>query len=248
MWRPQWREIRQHARRQVDLVTALKLDTRQPIFVIVGDFNPAIFSVGWVANNLHGIPIGTEIELTEIMAEVPGGLAQLNFINGVALVVTAGRLDAFVADQSPQRIEAVEQVLVRLMEVLPHTPFRGIGCNFSFADEEPTDVLLSLFDSPEGIEGEYVVRARQYMVQMEVDDALLNLTRATANGAVQFSFNYHRTLANPAEFAAIIPGLVDRSREHSLGLLKSLYQIENYEPVGFLPLVSVENEDGQSSN
>jgi len=228
-------------------MTALKLDTRLPLVVIVADFNPAIFTPLWVARHLHDAPEGAEVQVVEMIAEVPGGLAKLSFINGVALVVSNARLDAFVLGEEQVRIDALAHVLTNLVRVLPHTPLRGIGCNFQFINEESSDELLALFNSPESLEGEYVARLRQYTAQLEAGDAILNLTRSAASGTVQFSFNYHRDMTDPNAYAALVPDLVRESRGHALDLLRSIYGFNEYEPISFMPIGAEENENGQNA-
>lgn len=100
-------------------MTALKLDARPPVIAIAGAFNPAIFNPLWVAHHLHGFPKGAEVTMLEAVAEVPGGLAKLTFIEGVALSVSATRLDAIVLSHEAPRLAALEKVLKNLFEVLP---------------------------------------------------------------------------------------------------------------------------------
>ena len=229
-------------------MTVLKLDERQPLVVIVGDFNPAIFTVLWVARHLHGFEEGAEVPVIEMVAELPAGVAQFAFIEGVALIVTSSRLEAYVLSQEDQRLEALERVLTRLVQVLPHTPLRGIGCNFQYRAEDSSDRLLALFDSPEGLEGEFSVTTRGFTVQLELVDALLNLSRAQNGATVQFSFNYHHSEHDPEAYIKLLPGLVRRSREHSIRLLASVYGLSEYEPLSLLPLKIEESSDGPSSN
>ena len=228
-------------------MTALKLDTRMPVIVMVGDFNPAIFSTLWIAKNLHGYVEGDVIEGAEAFMEIgPGALARLQFMNGVAIGVSNNRLDAYVIDHEPACLDALSRVLANIVDVLPHTPLRGLGCNLQFIEEDPSDAMLALFETPEGVEGEYIVRNRSFAAQLEADDAVLNFTRAYSDGPVQFNFNYHRALVDPAHYASVVPGLVERTRDHAVGVLRSLYGIDQYELTGFTP-ADVENDDGKNA-
>ena len=161
-------------------------------------------------------------------------------MKGVALGVSPSRLDGYVLTQDEAKTGELEKVILKAVEVLPHTPLFALGCNFLFVEEDPSSALLEIFNTPEGVEGEYPAHDRQFSVQMDIDDAVLNFTRSESNGTVQFSFNYHRALNASSDYTTLIPGLIKRSREHAEKLLKSLYDLDNYEIIGFLP---TEQED-----
>jgi hypothetical protein len=227
-------------------MTALTLDVRAPIVVLAGDFNAAIFQLGWVGTHLFGMPEGAEIQAQEVVIQADVGLLQLLFLEGVALNVTPTRIELFAVDSQPATLSKVEEVLGRIVEVLPHTPIRAIGCNFQYTDAEPDPTVMDLFDTPEAIEAEYRVTARQASVQVELDNSILNFTRASSGNAVRFIFNYHRAESEIAAYAAFIPGLVARNLEHSAAFVRSLYRYDGYATVGFF--TAREQEDIADAN
>jgi hypothetical protein len=205
-------------------MTAIAVDIRAPLLVLVGSFNPAIFAPAWLATNVFGVVEGTELSVLEALIELdPQTLLQLSFVNGVAINVAPNRMDIFVIDSSDETLKAAEGALIKVFELLPHTPVQALGCNYRCVDADPSPDVIDLFDSNEGVEGKYAVRSRQYTVQIELDGALLNFSRATFNNEVHFSFNYHRNLKSVDEIASIIPGLIKADLEHGAALLQSLY-------------------------
>ncbi len=186
--------------------------------------------------------------MLEAMAEVPGGLAPLTFIEGVALTVSASRLDAIVLSHEAPRLAALEKVLIKLVEVLPHTPLRGLGCNLQFVDDDPSDTLLAFFNSPEGIEGDFTTHDRQFSVQLDIEGGILNFNRAEINGTVRFGFNYHYSPSEPEEYAAIIPDLVNKSREHASKLLAALYGLNEFETISYMKISEQEAVGVETAN
>lgn len=212
----------------------MKLDARTPLIVLVGDFNPSIFTTFWIAKNLHGYVEGDTLETLQIGVEVaPDVVQHLEFIKDVALVVTPSRVEAYVLDHLDAGLAQLSQVVGKIVEMLPHTPLRALGCNFSFLDEQPDDRLVAMFDSPEGIEGEGPVRIRTFVTKLDVDGVTLNLTRKYAGGPVQFLLNYHQNMSETEQFGQAIPSLVSRRKDHALGLMARLYGEDSHDTITF---------------
>lgn len=228
-------------------MSALTLDARFPVIVIAGDFNAAIFQTSWVAANLHGLGEGQDVEAVELVAEAPSGVFQVTFIERVALLVSANRIEAFVLDHEAATLKTLEKVLGNLLTVLPHTPVRAIGCNFHWTDNDPSADVLAYFDTPEGLEAEYRLLSNQLSVQIELEDAVLNFARVLAGGSVRINFNYHRAFERLDECQAALQDLVTIKRAHSLDLLRKLYKYDEHETVTFASHMGREADDNEAA-
>jgi len=202
----------------------LKLDLRSPVIVIVGDFNPAIFRIRWVATHLFDIPQGSEIQLMEAVVQVNDrAMMRLSFIDGVAINAQAKRLELFAIDSEPASLARIEQITCRLLETLPHTPVNGIGINLQWTDSEPDDSVVDMFNTPEGLEGSFPVNARQLSCQIGLGDVTLNYTRLLTDEEVKFNFNYHRTVTGAVDCASQINGSIIQKIDHSRQLIYDNY-------------------------
>ena len=97
----------------------------------------------WVATNLYEIEPGLQFELYEVVGQIGSVHLALTFMENVAIQMTADRTDIFVAEAKPEVYERVEQVLLKMIEILPYTPLQVVGCNINFADEEPPELIVA---------------------------------------------------------------------------------------------------------
>lgn len=223
-------------------MTTLALDIRGPIIVAVGAFNPAIFSHSWIATNIFGVPEGSEMAVLEVLVQVdPLSILQLRFVEGVAINVSLNRIEFYAANNDPATFAAAENALKKVLEILPHTPIQAIGCNLRWVDSDPSEDMIDLFDSPEGLEGNFQIQARQFAAQILHENAVLNFSRASANGEVQFSFNYHRSVTNADECCVTAQGMISQDLKHSTGMMKSLYGYDEFETLGY----ATDNQQGE---
>jgi len=223
----------------------LTLESRSPIIVLVADFNPAIFDLPWIALHLFGRTEGEDVELTEILGQNGTTQLRLSFLDGVAINVSQGRTELWALNAEPDVLDRVEAVLLRMLEALPHTPLSAIGCNLIFTDSTPPAAIEDLFATREGLEAEGVLNSRNSGVQLQVDDQVLNFSRHLTGDGARFQFNYHRAQTDAEAYKKFVPGIIQRSLEHSSTLLKSYYQYEGYEVAAFIPPTT---EGGEGDN
>jgi hypothetical protein len=213
----------------------LSLDLRAPVFVLIADFNPAIFQLPWIAKHLLERDEGEVVPLVELVTESNGIDMSLLFLDGVALNVQLGRTEILAVNTEADTLSKAESMLLKVLAVLPHTPLRAIGCNLNYRDPNPPDRLTELFDTPEQIEAEYPVIARQVSAQLTLEEnCVLNFGRALSQDQVRFSFNYHRTENNIGKYEEFVPGILERRIQHSADLLKRCYGYDDFDRIGFL--------------
>lgn len=213
----------------------LILDTRAPVVVLVAQFNPAIFQSAWIARHLFDKKDGEDMPVLEMIAQNGSHILQLSFFEGVALNVSPDRTEVFVIDGRPQTLENLERVLLKMLDVLPHTPVSAIGCNLTYADNDPSPEVTSLFETREALEGEGKLNLRQSGIQLQLDETeVLNFNRALTEQNVRYTFNYHRPETDIVRYKDFVPNMTSRALERSLKLLKSYYGYDAHEVVGFM--------------
>jgi hypothetical protein len=229
----------------------LKLDVRGPIIVLVADFNPAIFQLPWIATHLFGRAEGEQMALAEVLIQNGPVLTPLMFLDGVAINVGGNRTELFSLDVQQKSLERVETVLLKMLETLPHTPLSAIGCNLSYIDDDPSDAIVNLFNTPESFETEGVLNVRQSGVQLQLEDGeLLNFSRVLGPNEVRYSFNYHRAEGDPERYKEFVSGMTAKARGHSETLLQSLYSYNDHEVIGFVVETEQkgDGDDAQTAN
>ncbi|RYM09632.1 hypothetical protein [Sphingobium cupriresistens] len=213
----------------------LKLDIRGPIVVLVAEFNSAIFQPPWIAKHLFGKAEGDEMAAAEILIQNGPLLIQLTFLEGVAINVAPNRTEIFALDAEPETLARAEGVLLKMLEVLPHTPLAAVGCNLSYVDDDPSTAIAELFTTPEGFEAEGVLNSRQSGVQLQLEgEQVLNFVRLLGPKEARYSFNYHRAESDAERYKNFVPGMIAKAREDSETLLKSLYGYEGCDVIGFV--------------
>ncbi|WP_242122990.1 hypothetical protein [Sphingobium sp. Sx8-8] len=219
----------------------LTLDTRAPIVVLVAQFNPAIFQPAWIARHLFDKAEGEDMQFLEMIAQNGQRVIQLSFFEGVAFLVTPDRTDIFAVDARPETFANVENVLLKMLSVLPHTPVMAIGCNLNYVDDNPNSMVEDLFETREALEGEGKLNLRQSGVQLQMDGPeVLNFNRIMTEQNVSFNFNYHRPEPDISRYGDFVPGMIQRALDHSQSILKSYYGYEAFEAVGFLAEAKLE--------
>lgn len=176
------------------------LDLRQPVLVIAGGFNPAIFSPPWMARNLFGIPEGEEVEVTSVLdvAEQTGR----HYIQNIGLVVQPQRLAIYLDEMDEEVIGRAQAVFASIAETLPHTPIAAFGVNFLF---EQLAVIAEVVDAlmpRDGVEGLGQVNTTEIASNVSIGDRdQLNVTRRLTGGNISVSFNFHYPVSGMTEVA-----------------------------------------------
>lgn len=220
----------------------MKLDLQKPVLVIAGNWNPAIFGSGpWVFHHIYGVPEGEEVKVTvvtqsaspEIPAPTPTN--SITMLNGIGFSADQLRVRFYLNDFEKNLIGRVEEMAIRVVEVLPHTPVGAFGCNFLFIEEDPEDVVVDRLKINDGIHEKYPIKTQIFKSVIAYDKNIdLNFTVTINNsGAIIFDFNYHHADVNAKNLPDKVRGSINRCKDHALDLIKSLYDIEGFEPVSF---------------
>ena len=109
----------------------MHIDLRQPVLVISGYWNPRIFGVDWIAQNIFEIASGSAVEVGQVF--VPDR-PPITFINTIGIQCSNDRFEIYASTPGEDALVGVEKIALRTLSLLSHTPVFGFGANFTFAD------------------------------------------------------------------------------------------------------------------
>ena len=193
--------------------------------VLPGFWNPAIFQPRWIIGRLtQAQEVGVEVAFGEALSP-----ARLRF-DGVHLRADAGRLILGVDAPSDASLTTIENIAIRTLRDLPHTPIRGAGINFAFLEQDPSQELLDLFQFPDTnllADAEFIVQASSLRRNLRfADDRQLNLTlKLRSDGALSVDVNFHSEVSTSAEAIPHLEGHVVELKNRILVLLEDAYEL-----------------------
>jgi hypothetical protein len=206
----------------------MKPDLNKWTLVLAGRWNQHILTPAWVGKNIFGTP---KIEIETMIGPTVGGVRYTTpnvrlIPSDVNLVVAARRAD-------DETLECMEEVALKLLEFLPHTPLNAYGINFGFRREELGEGLASVFrlsdvgeltSAGASILGTEISRALQFADSKEILNLKFTVERDT--GGLVAHLNYHNQVGSAEDARKLLKGsLVDR-KKRTLALLRDVYKME----------------------
>lgn len=168
--------------------------------VLVGAWNPAIFTPQWIAQNLFQIGDGREIPV------------QINFALNVdervlkfddqqlTIRITPGRLTLQPTQLENDSLGRVNLYATRILESLRHTPIIAAGFNFQYKSDDPSSLLMETMrgsDLSNLTDLGYEIRETQLAISMEGlttcgnPRTKLMIKKSLTDGAYTLDFNFH---------------------------------------------------------
>ena len=227
---------------------AASVDCKNPSMVIVGYWNAAILNEpGWIAKNILNVPEGEQINLnavvvgnqvspTQVSAE-----KQIWLFDTFGLACTGQRLEVFSRDiENRQRLY---DAVIKLTELLPHTPTRAVGTNFNVQVTGDISPITPVFGTEEVFDtfGTIMTQERSDGIDIVDDDLIniagagklptaLNLTRKTDFDTAEMNFNYHLQMEGVEMLASLVRAdPIGHWRDHALRILNDCYGIDALE-------------------
>lgn len=195
--------------------------------VITGAWNSRLFTPEWVSRNIF------ENDQLNIEMGVGTGVHAWRFLSGALIFVPSeDRIVFGTSEASPEKFADLERLAMKLLELLPHTPITGVGMNFGFACDEPSETLLAIFNTtdsrPLGLREFEIVRSevaralrRSELLQV------INLKLISLEGRVLFEFNHHFAATTAADARAQLGALAIPAHTVTLEILDSVYELRN---------------------
>lgn len=192
--------------------------------VSVGQWNPAIFSPTWVAQNLlHVETLETELAVGPAATNVRYRTATL------ILLPLQERLIVGVRNLEEASLVQAETVSRTALQLLSHTPVRAVGINFGFIENDPSPERLRTFDLHDSgtlSDGGYVVRATEITREIAIESAILKLKMTYSENSVKFHFNYTHQVASAHEAAELLGGRVLTYRDRAMNILSTVFNLQ----------------------
>lgn len=187
--------------------------------VVLGHWDPLILTPRWVGEHLASGEVNVELPAH---ARLP---PRLNF-DGVATLVVEGRL--VVAPHKADRpgLAAAEKMVVRLLELLPHTPVNGLGVNFQWLLPRSGKVADALRPADEAAVASAGYEVAQVTLRRRLTskEHVVNLSVESADdGKARVSANFHVDASSGGEARAGVEGKTASLLTAAEALLQKLY-------------------------
>ncbi len=202
--------------------------------VLVGGWNPKIFSPKWVAGKLFGTK---DSQTVQIEAGIGPGVQFLKYHFGGAVVIPRDdRLILGVATPKDEQLERIEKLACRVLELLPETPLSAVGVNFGFVEDDVPQDLSRIFDIADRKQlasTDYDVANRTELRRQLARNkgGVLNLKQVFAPPNVEIKINYHLGTDQWKEAKTFLDGEVIGMREESFAFLGTMYGLSLDEQV-----------------
>jgi hypothetical protein len=209
----------------------MKLQLLRPTLVFAGAWNPAVFQLGWVAKNVHGIPVGTEVRVHEVIVTEPGRQPKkIDYMADLGIFVSQSRLEIYLTAIDKASLESTEQKVAKMLELLPHTPIAGFGINFFFEIKNPPDDLQHKIRAGDGLSDVIQISREELSSRCDIEPRVqLNIQRISETSLVSFNFNYHHSEAEAETIISKIAGGIERRLDQSTGILRDCYNLSHYD-------------------
>jgi hypothetical protein len=192
--------------------------------VVVGNWNPAIFSPNWVAQHL--------LNVTVIETQLSAGpqVSGLKYQSPTLVVIPhSERLIIGVRNVTDAALIEMETATQTALRLLSHTPVQGVGINFGFLETDPTAELIQTFDLRDSgtlAENQLPVRRTTIIREIDLPPAVLKLNITSAEAQVGFRFNYSYSITSAIHAADLLSGKVLECRNKTNDILSTVFELE----------------------
>jgi len=207
----------------------MKLDTRHPLFVFLGAWNPAIFQPPWIAKYLFEKPEGNQIAAKQLTVFAPFP-KQITYIDNIGVSASNERVEIYTNGFENDLCLEAEKVAIRLIKTLPHTPFGRYGINFNFVVELPNDTMLDALKTSDKVDQYHKIISQNITSKIEMeDDVKLNFSRQPSEKDVTFNFNYDHNPIEVETAEEVLTNSVESKLNSSTLILEQLYSLRGFE-------------------
>lgn len=196
--------------------------------VLNGAWNPSIFNQDWLLK--HVCEEGTEEITISFPVEDPTAPRKIEF-NG--LVLFPGRKQLIIQPSIPdlEGIKNCAEKVVKILNLLSHTPIAMCGINFAFEEENNLGGIfqsLNFSDRARIDDTKYRLNltnsTRQFVLS---DEHILNLTLSDEGSKGQLKFNFHYQLNNLREYCELLTSNhIEMRFLEAVSFCKDVYELE----------------------
>lgn len=197
--------------------------------VVLGGWNPQVFSPKWIQNNLCDNK-ECQIEI-EIPANNLAGQPRLSF-ESIYMTVNHSRIELRPKNPEDSCLDKCLNLLKKTLSILSHTPIVSYGVNFSFVTDGDHDNFIDKFifnDNASFDADSYKLNKLNIQRSFRQNDgSLMNLSILTEKKSnVTVNFNYHHDVDNATScIETLTEGLFSRYEQESREILHKVYDVQ----------------------
>jgi hypothetical protein len=163
------------------------IEPKSITILCVGNWNKKIFTPNWVSSNIFHLPPDAPYEGTVNPNEYEFGYKH----NNLTLIPKDTAVEIKLEKFDKETNDLASKVLIEIIELLPHTPLKGVGVNISYevADNSNIHIVENINKIKCSLNGFLTAQLR---FLKEYQDSVLNLI--VENGSenkLNIIFNYH---------------------------------------------------------
>jgi len=200
------------------------LNVLTPTVVIQGFWNPAVLQPPWVAVNLFEYPSGEAIQISIARSQSKVS-KEVFIIDGIGFYVDNSRVEIYLTNYSENLINKAEEIVLKLLNTLSHTPLGGYGINFIFTEDNIEESLVDAMSTNESINSHYQIIQQVFSTHIKFPDCILKLTRTISDENVTFDFNYHHEALDLDNKETLFKGAINKYLKVSKKLFLDVYSI-----------------------
>lgn len=193
----------------------MELIPAETSLVVAGAWNASILTPSWVLH--HGLNRPSD-ELGRVQVFLPalqGAVFEFPryVLDRMAYIVRPDSLLVVPNESTAECLAESEDVVARIVQVLPHTPITGIGHNFEFRDAAPAPESVAVFTNArqdlvdhmsEGWTPSGAAVAATF--RNDGETVHINVQRQWDGTAVTIKFNFHHPISSNDQALAILRG------------------------------------------
>lgn len=192
--------------------------------VIVGQWNPHIFSPKWMCETLLDVK---EIVSEFVVGPMGGGMRYMT--DQLVILPGQDRLIIGPRNTTDSTLKKAEDIATKTLGLLPYTPISAVGINFSFTESNPPPEVLKTFqltDNNHLADARYSLSNTEIIRDLEIGGTTLKLKMAHSDkGPLRLHFNFHQSVESASQAVTVMKDRIIKYRDHSIGLLKDSYHL-----------------------
>lgn len=154
--------------------------------VILGSWNPRIFTPSWIKTNLFGLSKGQEIQGMVNFDEMNFGFGY----NGITILARTNLVEVNFDQFDDQKAELASSTIIKILELLPQTPIKALGVNIRYTlDSKIKGSFVSSIRETKCNFGEFELnQIRQTAIKNKYQ---INIISDINSESIQTNFNFH---------------------------------------------------------
>lgn len=191
--------------------------------VILGKWNVSIFNPQWLTENIF--------KQKQLLIDFPMVPRLPPRITGdkVLLIPGEDRLIIGPTELEKSVLERMEEVAIKLLETLPHTPITKVGINFGYKVEPVSEELHQRFANPDAsafADTELKTLSKSFKWSCESKKQIINMNFDLTGNELLIKFNFHSDSLGAEKAKDAIKGKVLAHKEEAESILDRIYKLK----------------------